>query len=297
MPDFDLLGSLMRDLHQEFVKIYYLMLPVFFALAVAVTWIRSPGSSVAFVDILKRAVISTFLLAAFPEISSAIVYLADGVAERIDTLNSLETFVRMAQEKTAANSESSMSSLLMFNDLIVSTLVFLSYILVYCARYLTLAMYHFFWTFFTIAAPLLLLFNLFGATAQITSNLFKGMIEVACWKIVWAILGAMLAALSYGDLYLTEGSYIVIVVMNFIIALAMIMTPQMVKSLVGGGLQGMSSALAPATVAAMVAAPAKAAMAYSKARGGLVAGQSFVSSRLANYRHGQKEKRRLHSGY
>ena len=108
-----------------------------------------------------------------------------------------------------------------------------------------------------ITSPLLLLFNLFEGTHQITKNLFKGMIEVACWKIVWAILGAMLMALSFGDAYQAEGSYITLIVMNFVIACAMLMTPMMVKSIVGSGVQSMSSSLGAATVAAFAAAPAK----------------------------------------
>src|SRR6185312_4629062 len=99
MPDFGVLGSLMMNLHEEFVRIYYLMLPVFFALSIAVTWMRSPHGSIEFIDVLKRAFISTLLLAAFPEISQAIVFIADGIAERIDQVNGLDNFLRMAQEK------------------------------------------------------------------------------------------------------------------------------------------------------------------------------------------------------
>lgn len=253
MPNFDLLGTLMRDLHQEFVRMYYLMLPIFFALSVAMTWFKAPQGSPEFLDVLKRAVISTILLVAFPDISRAIIFVADGIAERIDQVNSLDAIIRMAQEKTQNYSFSPTSVLLQFNDLLIATLSFLSYFVLYIARYLTIAMYHFFWIFFMISAPLLLLFNMFASTSQITKNLFKGMIEVACWKIVWAILGAMLAALSFGDAYRAEGAYITLIVMNFVIAIAMLMTPMMVRSLVGNGLQSMSSNIGATAVAAMVA--------------------------------------------
>ena len=257
MPNFELLGTLMRDLHQEFVRMYYLMLPVFFELSVALTWFKSPQGSPEFVDIIKRAVISTILLVAFPDISKAIIFIADGIAERIDHLNSLDTIIRMAQEKSQNYSFSPTSILLQFNDLLIATLSFLSYLVLYVARYLTIAMYHFFWVFFTITAPLLLLFNMFASTSQITKNLFKGMIEVACWKIVWAILGAMLAALSFGNAYRAEGAYLTLIVMNFVIAIAMLMTPMMVRSLVGSGLQSMSSNIGATSGAAMAAGPAR----------------------------------------
>ena len=292
MPQFELLGSLMRNLHQEFVNMYYLLLPVFFSLAVVVAWFRSPVGSPEFVDIIKRTVISTILLVAFPDISKAILFIADGIAEKIDKLNSLDTIIRMAQEKSDGYSFSAQSMLLQFNDLIIATLSFLSYLVLYIARYLTIAMYHFFWIFFMISAPLLLLFNLFEGTQQITKNLFKGMIEVACWKIVWAILGAMLAALSFGDAYRAEGSYLVLIVMNFIIALAMLMTPMMVKSIVGSGVQSMSSSLGAATVAAMAAAPAKAATAVKTSRSALNGAGNFVQSRVDARKAKQDELRK-----
>lgn len=294
MPQFELLGTLARDLHQEFVNMYYLLLPVFFSLAVVVAWFRSPTGSPEFLDIIKRAIIATILLAAFPDISKAILFIADGIVEKIDKLNTLDTLIRMAQEKSEGYSVSVSSMILQFNDLIIATLSFLSYLVLYIARYLTIAMYHFFWIFFMISAPILLLFNLFEGTQQVTKNLFKGMIEVACWKIVWAILGAMLAALSFGDAYKTEGSYIVLIVMNFIIALAMLMTPMMVKSLVGGGLQGMSSSLGAASIAAMSAAPARAATIAATSRNAISTGSNFVQSKVNSYRDKQEQKRKMY---
>lgn len=283
MPQFELLGSLMKDLHQQFVTIYYLMLPVFFALSIAMAWFRSPQGSIEFLDILKRAVIATLLLVAFPEISRAIIYVADGITEKIDALNSIDVMVRMAQEKSESYSASTTSLLLQFNDLIIAVLSFLSFLVLYIARYITIAMYHFFWIFFMVTAPLLLLFNLFASTSQITINLFKGMMEVASWKIVWAILGAMLTALSFGDAYKAEGNYLTLIVMNFVIAIAMLATPMMVKSLVGSGLQSMSSTLGATAIAAMVAAPARAAMVATKSRSALNATSTFARSQVQRF--------------
>ncbi|MDZ4660161.1 MAG: hypothetical protein SGJ18_00945 [Pseudomonadota bacterium] len=282
MPQFDLLGTLMRDLHQEFVRIYYLMLPVFFALSVAVAWFRTPQGGVEFIDTLKRALIATILLVAFPDISRAIIFIADGIAERIDSLNSIDTIIRMAQEKSQGYSLSLTSILLQFDDLIIAVLSFASYLVLYIARYLTIAMYHFFWVFYMVSAPLLLLFNLFPGTSQITTNLFKGMIEVACWKIVWAILGAMLASLSFGELYRSEGSYVALIVMNFIIAIAMLATPMVVRSLVSSGFQSMSSTIGPAAVATMVAAPTRAAFVMKTAKDIGPHTASYVRSKFRN---------------
>ena len=104
------------------------------------------------------------------------------------------------------------------------------------------------------------------------------MCEVASWKIVWAILGAMLAALSFGDAYRAEGNYLTLMVMNFIIAIAMLATPMVVRSLVGSGLHSMSSTLGPAAVAAMAAAPARAMTTVTTSRNVMNTTQSYMRS-------------------
>ena len=257
---------------------YYLMLPAFFALSIAIGWFKSPQGSPDFLDSFKRAIVSTLLLVALPDISQAIIGVCDGIAERIDHLNNLDVVIRMAETKAKSYSLSPKSVLLQFNDLIIATLSFLSFLVLYVARYITIAMYHFFWIFFMITSPLLLLFNLFKSTSQITVNLFRGMCEVASWKIVWAILGAMLAALSFGDAYRAEGNYLTLMVMNFIIAIAMLATPMVVRSLVGSGLHSMSSTLGPAAVAAMAAAPARAMTTVTTSRNVMNTTQSYMKS-------------------
>ena len=140
----------------------------------------------------------------------------------------------------------------------------------------------FFWIFYMITAPLLLLFNMFAGTSRITTNLFRGMIEVASWKIVWAILSAMLTALSFGNAYQAEGNYLTLIVMNFVISLAMLATPIMVKSIVGHGVQSMASTLGPATAVAMVAAPARAATALTTTRTVMHNTATYARSKLPN---------------
>lgn len=254
MPDFSMMGSLMKNLHQEFVSMYYLMLPIVFAAALVATWLRSPGGGIEFLDTLKRTVVATLLLAALPDITSAILSVSEGIVSRIDEMNSLDQIVQMAKAKSDSYSASTSSLLLQFNDLLIATLSFISFFILYFARYLTVAMFHFFWAFLTVSAPLLLLFNVFTSTSHITKNLFQGLIEVASWKIVWAILGAMLTSLSFGDAYQAEGNYLSLIVMNFIIAVSMLATPMLVHSLANGGAQGLATTFGKSAVTRMTGA-------------------------------------------
>lgn len=291
MTDFGPLGPLMLELHQEFIRIYYLMLPIFFALSVAITWLGSAQGSMELVDVLKRTVISTLLLAALPEISQAIIFVADGIAERIDHKSGIDEFLHATKEKSMSFTFTKSMFLLHFGELLISVLTFVSYVIVYIARYLTIAMYHFFWIFYMISAPLLLLFNIFPATSQITKNLFFGMCEVASWKIVWGILGAMLSALSFGDLYSNEQNYLVLIVMNFVIAVSMLKTPSIVKALVSGGIHSMEKDIANASFSAMAAVPANVVAAKAMAVKGISKPINFGKKLHAGYQQHQAKKR------
>jgi hypothetical protein len=281
MPNFDVLGSLVVTLHQEFVQIYYLILPVFFALALLVGWAKNPAGGVDFLDTLKRAVIATLLLVAFQDISQGILFVADGIAEKIDNMSGLNSVLQMAAEKSKGYSHSPVSLLLQFDDFIIAMLSFASYLVLYFARYITVAMYYFFWIFLSISSPLLLLFNLFPSTSNITVNLFKSMCEVASWKICWAILSAMLTALSFGDIYKTDGDYITLIVMNFVIAVAMLATPMMVRALANQGVAAMAPALGAAAVATMAAAPGKLATTFVKGRSELNLISGFANQKIS----------------
>ena len=52
MEQFELLGGLAIKLHMQFRNLFYLMLPVFFALSLVITWFRNPqgGADISYTD-------------------------------------------------------------------------------------------------------------------------------------------------------------------------------------------------------------------------------------------------------
>lgn len=256
MENFELLGALALKLHSELRNIYYLMLPLFFCLSLVITWLKTPTGGPDFIEAVKRAFVSTLLLAGFQEMTDAILFVTSGLADKISDMQGLDMFMQMAGDKANSYTASPTSLVLGFNDLIIATLSFLSYIILYIARFLMVAVYHFGWVFLSLIAPVLLLFHIFSP--KITLNLFKSMIEIASWKVVWAVLSAMLAALPFGNAYAISGNYLTVIVLNFVIAISMLCTPLVVKSLVGSGFTAFADTLGPISAAAMLAAPVKA---------------------------------------
>ena len=253
IPNFDVLGSLVRNLHDSFEHLFYLMLPVTILLSVIIGYFKSGDPD--FPDILKRAFVASLLLTSFPEVSNLILEVCDGIALKIDNMSGLETVIRMAQEKSQSYSMAKNVLLLKFDDIFIAILSFSSFMLLYFARYITIALYYFFWVLLSALSPLMILAYIFPSTAGITRNLYRGLIEVACWKILWAVLSAMLTSLSFGNIYQTEGSYITLTIMNFVIAVALLFTPLLMRSLIGDGVQATAQNLSSTAFLAAMAIP------------------------------------------
>lgn len=264
MESFALLGELATRLHTEFREVFYLCLPVFFALSLVINWFKSPQGSPDFLESFKRAIIATLLLVGFQEITDTILALSNGLATKISDMSGLDSVMTMAAKKAEGYTLSVTSVIIGINDLLIAVLSFLSYLLLYIARYLMVALYHFSWVFLLLISPIVLLFHLFSP--KITLNLFRSLIEVASWNIVWSVLSAMLTALPFGNAYMADGNYLTVIILNVIIALAMIGTPLIVRSLIGSGLAAMAGSLGPAAVTTIIMAPAKAASMANVAR-------------------------------
>jgi hypothetical protein len=265
MDQFAALGSVAFKLHTEMRNIYYLLLPIFFMASLVIVWLQNPAGSPEFIDKVKRAFVATLLLSGFAEITDIMLFITSGIAEKIDDMSGLDAFLQMAGEKAQSYPHSSFSLVLAFDDLIMAVLSYCSFAILYCARYIMVAIYHFSWVFLSIMAPILLLFHLFSS--QVTVNLFRSMFEIASWKVVWSVLSVMIKALPFGTWYAMDGNYLTLIVMNFVIAICMVSTPLVVHSLFSGSFTSMAGGLSGVTAAVMVAAPGKA-IAAKKMLGG-----------------------------
>lgn len=281
IPNLDVLGSLAKDLHHSLSNLFYLMLPVAILLSIVISYLKSGDPD--FPEIIKRAFVASLLLISFPEVSNAILDICDGIALRIDNLSGLETFMRMAEEKSRSYAGAKNVLMLKFDDLFMAILSFGSFILLYISRYISIALYYFYWCLLSICSPIMILCYIFPRTAGITTNLYRGLFEVASWKCLWAILSAMLTALSFGNIYKTEGSYITLIVMNFVIALALLFTPLLMKSLISEGAQATANTLGAAAVGAAIGIPARIIRVQEVSRNVISTTRSYATERIQSF--------------
>lgn len=285
MPNLDVLGSLVRDLHQSLTQLFYLMLPIAIIFSVIFGFLKSGHPD--YPDVFKRALVASLLLATFPETSNFILDICDGIAARIDDLNGLDTFMRMAQEKSQSYSQSTSSLILKFDDIVIAILSYGSFVVLLAARYITVALYYFNWILLTVLSPLLILAYMFPATSKVTGNLYRSLIEVASWKIIWAVMSAMLGSLAFGNIYSTDGSYITLIVLNFVIALAMFRTQKVMKSLIGDGLHSMSESLGGSAAMTAVTLPIR----FANVKAALMNPRGFINSQVRSYGNQTKPRR------
>ncbi len=211
------LMPLTKALYAQTSKIGWLLLFSFFLLAITFTYFKSPQGSPDFLDIVKRLVIAMILMVSFPLISYYIQDISQGMTESISNLSSLNSFFDMLKDRLDGILRKGWSaSIFAFDDLVLSALTFLSYMLVYLSRFLMLALYQFYWALLTVLAPILIAFYVFQKTAQVTGNLYRSLIEVSLWPFLWEIMGIMLKSLWAGEKMAVEGNYLTVILLKLI---------------------------------------------------------------------------------
>ena len=164
-PNLEVLGSLVKDLHHGLSNLFYIMLPVAVLFSVVFSYLKSGDSN--YPDIIKRSFVAALLLASFPEVSNLILDICDGLALKIDNMSGIETFMRKAEEKSRSYAVAKNVLLLKFDDLFMARLSFGSFLLLLLARYITVALYYFYWVLLSVCAPLMILCYVFPKTAGI----------------------------------------------------------------------------------------------------------------------------------
>jgi len=120
------------------------------------------------------------------------------------------------------------------SDLLIGSLVLISFVILIVARFFLLAFQHFYWFLLVALGPFLILGTLFEASSGITRGLFKSMFQVSCWPVIWSVLSAFLKVLPFASAYSVEGNLITVVTLNLIIAVALLFSPFIVSQLADG---------------------------------------------------------------
>ncbi len=183
---------------------------------------------------LKRLVFVALILSAFPTFAETVQVVGVEIARSIDDMTGIDAVLDAAAKRADELSFGIDALLDLHKDFIIGILVLLSFIILSMARLFLLSFQHFYWFLFVALGPFLILGALFDSTVGMTKGLFKSMIQVACWPIVWSILSAFLRALPFASSYTSQENMVTVVTLNLIIAIALLFSPFIITQLADG---------------------------------------------------------------
>lgn len=234
IEEYEKLLPVARQIYEHTSHLSWQMLLPLFLVSVAIGYSTDLGISGAVIIRLKRLFIVALLLVSFPTIAEFSQILGVEVARSIDDMTGIDMVLDAASKRAEAYSFDLEGLLNLGSDLLIGSMVIVSFVILIVARFFLLAFQHFYWFLLVALGPFLILGTLFEASSGITRGLFKSMFQVACWPVIWSVLSAFLKALPFASAYAVEGNLITIVTLNLIIAIALLFSPFIVSQLADG---------------------------------------------------------------
>jgi hypothetical protein len=224
--------------------------------AVIVEYFKMPiGGTPNIGMMIGRCLIAAVLLISLPDIMNFLTEISDSIAAQLGDLNNINLVLGRMGEKLKTLSWSWTS----IKDSVVIIISFITFFILYINVYFAEAGFIFVWTLLYVFSPILILCYIFPATSGATRGLFQSLIEVSLWKIVWSCLSTLLwsMALSQINQPQEEINFLSAIVINLLLALSVLMTPQVVHSLISGGVSQLAGNLSMAAMGATAIGPGK----------------------------------------
>jgi hypothetical protein len=233
--DMNWLASEARQIHDLFSGMFYSTVLLLLSLGVLLNFFKMPmGHVPEFMQLVGRAVLAAFILAAFPEIMNSLANITDDLAKTVGHLDNFKHVVARLGEKLGTLTWSWVS----VKDSVLLMVSYISFFLLYISVYVADSVYLLVWTLIYIFSPLLIAAFTLPSTASATKGLFQSLIEVCLWKICWSVLAALLwsFALSQINDPKYQVDFLTAILVNLMLAFSVLLTPFIVRSLIKGGL-------------------------------------------------------------
>ena len=211
---FESLPSVCRELHGNLREIYWILLVPWTVFLMVLGFFKMPEQNPNAGEILKRAFVSILLLISFEECLDLISMVSDGLTERIQGIQKLQDLM----DHLATHYKDVEVSWLQFRQAIVFILNLLSYMVAYVGVFVANVLIHFVWSILYVCSPLMILAYVSKGTAFVTANLYKGLINVVMWKVLWSLMGIILLKMATDAELDTWDNFLNTIVLIFVLA-------------------------------------------------------------------------------
>ncbi len=225
-----------HNLHNVFVSVFYTLISTLLLLGIVLEYFKFPlGLMPSFAVLVGRAFIAVMLLISYNEIANNLGAVADSLAQDLGSFDNLDLVLQKMGEKVDNYSVDWLNA----RSWIVTALSILTYTLLFYSVIIAEVAHIFTWTLLYVFAPILIALFVLPATASATKALFRSLVEVACWKIVWATLASLLWASVLIEMNsINTLDFIKMICINLILGGSLLATPLVVHALGTAGLAG-----------------------------------------------------------
>lgn len=280
---FEYLPEVCRELNANIKDIYWILIVPFTVLTLIFEFFKMPEGNPNPIDVIKRVAVSIMLLMSFDFCINTIAMVGDGITEQIQGIKKLQDLMGHLEQ----NYTQTEVSWLKFREAVIFILNLLSYIIAYTGVFVANVLIHFVWSILYVCSPLMILMYISKRTSFVTSNLYKGLINVISWKILWSILAVMLLKMATSPEVGNWDSFLTTILVNLCIGLSMLFIPLTTKSLISDGMESAATGLA----AAPLLATGKAVKEVSKRQAKRMSGQIMRGTKSGYSRLGEGAKR------
>ena len=249
--DFSWISAEARAIHQTFVMVFYAMITTLLLIGVAMEYFKvSLGGVPGFAQLLGRVLIAVLLLVCYDDIANAIASIADDLAQRIGNLNSYRVLLSRAGEALSHYSWSWSS----IGDSFIFVISYLGFYLLYITVFFFDAAIAYVWIILYVFSPLLIALYVLPQTSGATVGLFRSLLEVSAWKVVWAVLGALLwsSAVHNFESSGRHPNFVTMLTFTLILALSVLFTPLVVRALISKGISSVASTFTTSAATALM---------------------------------------------
>ncbi|MBL7544330.1 MAG: hypothetical protein JNL11_10955 [Bdellovibrionaceae bacterium] len=233
--DMHWLANEAKQLHFIFTSFFNSMVLTMIVGGVVVSFFKMPlGQVPEFLTLVGRAIIASFILAAFPEILNFMADLTDNLAATIGNLNNFKLVLSRLGAKIGQFTWSWVS----VKDSVLLIISYLTFFLLYVSVYVADAAYLLVWTLLYIFSPILIAAFTLPSLASATKGLFMSLIEVCLWKVLWSCLAALLWSFALSEINKPEYDvdFLTAILLNLLLAFSVLLTPMLVRSFLSGKL-------------------------------------------------------------
>lgn len=252
--DMQWLATEAKTLHQIFTDSFFTLVLLFLIIGLILEYFKFPlGGVPQFPQLVGRVFIACILLVAVPEIMNMLSTVTDAIVGDVGKLIEFKHVMNRLGDKLSEMSWSWVS----VKDTVIIIISYLSFFLLYITVYMMDAFFMFSWMMLYVFSPLLVALYVFPMTASATTTLFRSLVEVCIWKIIWVVLAALLWSMALSQINQQESqvSFLTVIILNLMLAFSVLMTPKITSSFLGGGISNMATTFGGAMLGAAALSP------------------------------------------